>query len=68
MTLGTFLTGNAYTNQRKLHLESATCADNPWDQRLCLVPDGDLFKQIRSGNAQTKTDRRGGPCCLLDQE
>ena len=20
---------------------------NPWDQRLCLVPDGDLFKAIR---------------------
>jgi monooxygenase len=24
---------------------------NPWDQRLCLVPDGDLFKAIRSGRA-----------------
>ena len=22
---------------------------NPWDQRLCLVPDGDLFAAIRSG-------------------
>ena len=20
---------------------------NPWDQRLCLVPDGDLFKAIK---------------------
>jgi len=29
---------------------------NPWDQRLCLVPDGDLFKQIRSGNASVVTD------------
>jgi cyclohexanone monooxygenase len=28
----------------------------PWDQRLCLVPDGDLFKQIRSGNASVVTD------------
>jgi monooxygenase len=30
---------------------------NPWDQRLCLVPDGDLFKAIRSGRAAVVTDR-----------
>jgi monooxygenase len=29
---------------------------NPWDQRLCLVPDGDLFKAIRSGHASVITD------------
>ncbi|MGR8919386.1 MAG: flavin-containing monooxygenase [Gammaproteobacteria bacterium] len=29
---------------------------NPWDQRLCLVPDGDLFKAIRAGDAQVVTD------------
>lgn len=29
---------------------------NPWDQRLCLVPDGDLFKAIRSGKAEVITD------------
>ena len=29
---------------------------NPWDQRLCLVPDGDLFKAIRSGKASVVTD------------
>ncbi|NBO42400.1 MAG: NAD(P)/FAD-dependent oxidoreductase, partial [Betaproteobacteria bacterium] len=28
----------------------------PWDQRLCLVPDGDLFKQIRRGHASVVTD------------
>ena len=28
----------------------------PWDQRLCLVPDGDLFKAIRSGAASVETD------------
>lgn len=22
---------------------------NPWDQRLCLVTDGDLFKNIQAG-------------------
>jgi len=29
---------------------------NPWDQRLCLVPDGDLFKTIRLGRASIATD------------
>ena len=29
---------------------------NPWDQRLCLIPDGDLFKVIRSGRASVVTD------------
>ena len=29
----------------------------PWDQRLCLVPDGDLFRAIRRGNASVVTDR-----------
>lgn len=29
---------------------------NPWDQRLCLVPDGDLFKAIRAGTASIATD------------
>ncbi|HEX4181020.1 MAG TPA: NAD(P)/FAD-dependent oxidoreductase [Caulobacteraceae bacterium] len=28
---------------------------NPWDQRLCLVPDADLFKAIRSGKAEVVT-------------
>src|SRR5271157_1816635 len=28
----------------------------PWDQRLCLVPDGDLFKTIRSGRVSIVTD------------
>ena len=30
---------------------------NPWDQRLCLVPDGDLFEAIRDGRASVVTDR-----------
>lgn len=29
---------------------------NPWDQRLCLVPDADLFKSIRSGKTSMVTD------------
>ncbi|MGZ5238959.1 MAG: flavin-containing monooxygenase [Caldimonas sp.] len=28
----------------------------PWEQRLCLVPDGDLFRAIRSGRASVVTD------------
>ena len=29
---------------------------NPWDQRVCLVPDGDLFRALRSGTASVVTD------------
>ncbi|MEW6599057.1 MAG: NAD(P)/FAD-dependent oxidoreductase [Pseudomonadota bacterium] len=28
----------------------------PWDQRLCLVPDADLFEAINSGKAEVVTD------------
>ena len=33
---------------------------NPWDQRLCLVPDSDLFVAIRSGKASVVTDTIAG--------
>ena len=29
---------------------------NPWDQRLCVVPNGDLFKAIKAGKASVVTD------------
>ncbi len=29
---------------------------NPWDQRLCLIPDGDLYDAIRDGSAVVVTD------------
>jgi cation diffusion facilitator CzcD-associated flavoprotein CzcO len=29
---------------------------DPWDQRLCLVPNGDLFRAIREGSASVLTD------------
>jgi len=29
---------------------------NPWDQRVCLVPDGDLFEAINAGRASVVTD------------
>jgi cation diffusion facilitator CzcD-associated flavoprotein CzcO len=30
---------------------------NPWDQRLCAIPDADLFKAISRGKADMVTDR-----------
>jgi cation diffusion facilitator CzcD-associated flavoprotein CzcO len=30
---------------------------DPWDQRMCMVPDGDLFRALSSGRASIVTDR-----------
>jgi cation diffusion facilitator CzcD-associated flavoprotein CzcO len=30
---------------------------NPWDQRMCLVPDGDLFEALSTGRASVVTDQ-----------
>jgi cation diffusion facilitator CzcD-associated flavoprotein CzcO len=32
----------------------------PWDQRLCLIPDGDLFAAISQGRVSVATDRIAG--------
>lgn len=29
---------------------------DPWDQRVCFVPDGDLFRALREGKASVVTD------------
>ena len=29
---------------------------NPWDQRLCLIPNGDLFASIKKGKTEVVTD------------
>ena len=29
----------------------------PWDQRVCMVPNGDLFKCLRNGSASIITDQ-----------
>ena len=34
-----------------------TPAYAPWDQRMCMVPDGDLFKALKRGTASVVTDR-----------
>jgi monooxygenase len=31
-------------------------AYDPWDQRMCMVPDGDFFRAIKSGKADIVTD------------
>ncbi len=52
-----FLTGKI-----KAHLgdkydeKSFTPPYNPWEQRLCLVPDADLFEAIKAGKADVVTD------------
>jgi cation diffusion facilitator CzcD-associated flavoprotein CzcO len=33
---------------------------NPWDQRVCLVPDADLFRVLGNGSAEIVTDRIAG--------
>ncbi len=33
-----------------------TPAYDPWDQRMCLVPDGDFFAAIKAGQADVVTD------------
>jgi len=33
-----------------------TPAYEPWDQRMCMVPDGDFFAAIKSGRADVVTD------------
>jgi monooxygenase len=36
--------------------EHFTPAYDPWDQRLCAIPNGDLFKKIRHGQVDVVTD------------
>lgn len=38
------------------HVDSFTAPYAPWDQRLCIVPDGDLFKAVKHGRARVVTD------------
>jgi len=37
-------------------VEHFTPRYNPWDERLCVVPGGDLFKALREHDAQIVTD------------
>lgn len=40
----------------KIDMKHFTPSYNPWDQRLCAVPNGDLFKVLRQGKADIVTD------------
>lgn len=41
----------------KVDMKHFTPKYNPWEQRLCVVPDGDLFKILREGKASVETDQ-----------
>ena len=49
-------------NLMKEHLDEKTIKEhftpnyNPWDQRLCLIPDADLYKSLSSGQASVVTE------------
>jgi cation diffusion facilitator CzcD-associated flavoprotein CzcO len=40
----------------QVDLKHFTPRYNPWDERLCVVPDGDLFRALRKGQAKIVTD------------
>jgi monooxygenase len=41
----------------KVDMKHFTPRYNPWDERLCAVPNGDLFKALRKGKASVVTDQ-----------
>jgi monooxygenase len=46
-----------YQLKGKVDMKHFTPNYGPWDQRLCVVPDGDLFKILRDGKASIETDQ-----------
>ena len=42
--------------QGKVDMRHFTPNYEPWDQRLCVIPDGDLFRVLREGKASVATD------------
>ena len=45
---------------REIREKHFTPTYEPWDQRLCLVPNGDLFRAIAAGDAQVVTGQIRG--------
>ncbi|WOX20541.1 NAD(P)/FAD-dependent oxidoreductase [Streptomyces solicathayae] len=41
---------------KSVDMRHFTPSYKPWDQRLCVVPGGDLFKALKSGRASVVTD------------
>ena len=71
LTVGMFAFARAFPKKMKQLLMKAAAKDLPagypvdthfnpsykaWDQRLCVIPDGDLFAAIKSGRAEVVTD------------
>ena len=52
-----FLNAVKFQLKGKVDMKHFTPSYNPWDQRLCVVPDGDLFRALREGNASIATDQ-----------
>lgn len=52
-----FLNAVRFQLKGKVSMKHFTPSYNPWDQRLCVVPDGDLFKALREGQASITTDQ-----------
>jgi cation diffusion facilitator CzcD-associated flavoprotein CzcO len=48
--------GNRKQLGRDFDLKHFTPQYNPWDQRLCLAPNADIFRAIRQGRASVVTD------------
>lgn len=54
--VGEFLTGQLKKELGEAYRESDfTPPYGPWQQRLCLVPDGDMFQTLRDGRASVVT-------------
>jgi monooxygenase len=51
-----FLSGVRRQLGKDFDMRHFTPSYQPWDERLCAVPDADLFKAIRSGKASVVTD------------
>jgi monooxygenase len=41
----------------KIDMKHFTPSYMPWDQRVCVVPDSDLFEQLKAGTATVVTDQ-----------
>lgn len=50
------LLGLTAKSMPRVDRESLTPPYKPWDQRLCVVPGGDLYKAVRAGRADIVTD------------
>ena len=42
--------------QQKVDMRHFTPTYKPWEQRLCVIPDGDFFQVLREGQASVVTD------------